>query len=179
MPLLDNSDATVKRWPGFTEWALVLTTTALGAAEFQTQSSRERIQSATAYYFQYPSISNIHLIALVIDGLIFAIPVLWILTPAKKLCRNALGLVVFLGFALCWYEAIYASRLESNIITLPTLPFSPINNYGLIGAQVFGTYIILSLPTSKGNKLVFAFIRVALAMCLWFAQLAIWTVITR
>ncbi len=108
----------------------------------------------------------------------FLLPVLWIVTPLKAFCRHALVVVALVGFALCWFEAMRASQLVFEVYTLPSLPFNPVNNFGLLGSQVFGTYLIFSLKASGMGKVAGFLVRAALAVCLWFVQMAVWSMVT-
>jgi hypothetical protein len=163
------------RAPGAAEWLAALACSALIAAETQTQGERQRLQSATSYYFDAPYVPLLHTVSLVVDVLMVALPLAWLATSYKSLAQKALYYVAAFGLLLAWGEVLYALRLqEGAVYQLGQLPFRPINNLGVIGAQVFATYLILNSPAGRLTGWRAFLVKCALALGFWYFQAIVW-----
>jgi hypothetical protein len=130
------------------------------------------------YYFDSAWISQIHWAALVIDGLMFLLVATWLVRPFRGVPRTLLAVVAVVGIALCWGELFYALRLQQGAVyVLQDLPFRPVNNGGVIGAQAFGTYLILRSPSERLKGWRFWLVSVALSVALWFFQVVLWQIV--
>lgn len=167
------------RFPGASEWLLAFATMALAATEFQLRTTQGRVHSSLTYYFQEPGIAPIHFAATVLDVLIFAVPVVWILSSRGTACKAVMMVLCSVGVALCWIEAVRASGLQGGVYSLQSLPYAPLNNFGLIGAQVFGTYLVFKLPWPDRRWLPGILVRSTISLCLWLSQVAVWSVVAK
>ena len=168
----------VRRFPGLAEWLVAFASTALIAVEVQGRGDLMRLQSSSAYYFDSPWVKQIHLGALVIDGLMIGLVAIWFLSRLRGWPLRLLPIVAGLGFLLCWGELLYALRLqEGAIYVLMDLPFRPVNNGGVIGAQVFGTYLILRIPNEKLKGWRVWLVGAGLSLALWFFQVVLWQIV--
>ncbi len=173
------SQREVQRWPGFAEWLLALAAMALIAAEVQTRQDIVRVQSSTAYYFDTPWVPQLHLAATVLDVLVFLLVGLWIVTPWRGRVRAVLGAVCVVAIVLGWGELVYAVRAQDGAVyRLLDLPFRPINNLGVIGAQVFGTYLILRSPTRRLKGWRWFLVAAMLSIGLWVFQNVLWRIVS-
>jgi hypothetical protein len=169
------------RGPGAADWLVTLACSALIATEIQTQGASQRAQSGASYYFESPWVPQLHVGALVIDGLMIALAMVWLLTPTRKFARVAMVCVAFVGLSLCWGEIMYALHVqEGAVYRLDGLPFQPVNNGGVIGAQVFGTYLLLRAPAGRLEGWRAWAVKSALAVAFWVFQFMVWQmVVTR
>lgn len=166
------------RGPGLADWLVALACSALIAAEIQTQGASQRAQSAASYYFESAWVPQIHVAALVVDGLMLLLAMVWLLTPTRKFARSAMTVVALAGLALCWGEILYALRVqEGAVYRLDGLPFQPANNAGVIGAQVFGTYLLLRAPAGRLEGWRAWAVKLALAAAFWVFQFMVWQMV--
>ena len=164
--------------PGGPDWLLGLACSALIAAEIQTQGARDRVQSAAAYYFDSPWVPQIHTLAIGIDAIVLLTAVVWLVSPWKRIAQSAMYFIAVFGFALCWGEVFYALQLQKNAVyELQQLPFIPVNNVGVAGAQVFGSYLILKSPSGKLGGWQSWVVKVGLCVAFWFFQFMLWQMI--
>ena len=105
----------------------------------------------------------------------------WIVFPVTgKGVKVALLFAAFIGLALCWAEIIWAANLRTGpIFSLRDLPFRPVGNSGLIGAQVFASYMLLKLPSGKIPAWSAVLLKLGLALCFWFLQFLVWDGVKR
>ncbi len=164
--------------PGGPDWLVAVACSMLIAAEIQTQTARQRIQSGASYYFDSPWVPQMHTLAIVIDGLMVALAMLWMVFQLKRFAQVGMVIVAVLGFALCWIEIVYALNLQAGTVyKLPGLPFQPVNNVGVIGAQVFGGYLILKTPSGKVQGWRAWVVKLALVTAFWFFQSMVWQMV--
>lgn len=164
--------------PGWQDWLLSFASSVLIAAEIKTQAGRETLQSTASYYFAEPNVPLFHQAALIIDIAILAFVALWIVSPWKKASQTVLITLAGAGIGVCWSEAINAAQLQTDsVYVLSGLPFFPLNNIGIVGAQLFGTYLLFKIPTRGLKKIAEILIKVALAFCFWFAQTFAWQLV--
>ena len=113
-----------------------------------------------------------HGTAIAILFLIIGSLAVWIAFPRFA---NALRLVVItlavMGFGLVWFELARAAVIVDPRFTLQDLPFHPINCMGVIGATVFGSYILLKLPSGLLKPLPATLIKASFILSLFIAQL--------
>ncbi len=166
------------RGPGGPDWMVAIACSMLIAAEVQTSASRQQIQSGVSYYFDSPWVPQIHTLALVIDGLIIGLAVVWMVPRLARFAEGAMVAVAALGLLLCWFEVVYALRLQAGTVyVLPSLPFQPVNNVGVLGAQVFGSYLILKSPSGHMQGWRAWAVKLALAVAFWFFQFMVWQMV--
>lgn len=172
MALKDRSDY---HGPGWQDWLVSAGGTFLIAAEFRTQGARDTLQSAASYYFEQGGVQLMHSAALAIDGSLLVLAVVWITTRHKAAAQRAMVVIAAAGFALCWWEIIFALQSQADAVyVLTDLPFRPVNNLGVIGAQIFGSYLILKTPSGRLKPVPAVAVKVGLAVCLWLFQSVVW-----
>lgn len=170
--LVDRSDY---HGPGWQDWLLSACATFLIGAEFRTQAARDTLQSSASYYFENEGVQLIHGVALAIDGSLLALAVVWIATRYKMFAERTMIMVAAAGFVLCWWEILFALWAQVGAVyVLTDLPFQPVNNLGMIGAQIFGSYLILKTPSGRMKPLPAVVVKVGLVVCLWVFQSVVW-----
>ena len=118
-----------------------------------------------------------HSAALLIDVSLLALELVWITTRFKRFAGRTMVAVAAVGFLLCWWEIVFALRAEAGAVyVLTDLPFRPVNNLGMFGAQVFGSYLILKTPSGGLKPMAGVAVKVGLAVCLWVFQSVVWQV---
>jgi hypothetical protein len=105
---------------------------------------------------------------------------LWIMRPKWGYqCQHALTLISGMGFVVAWLELVTALRsLDGAPFRLDGLPYDPVSNLGLGGAQVFATYMMLRLPDGRLGPKAGLGVKLGLAVCSWIIQLMLWTLIS-
>ena len=166
------------RGPGAADWIVAFASTILIALEIQTQEALGLLQSGTSYYFDSPWVPQIHRLAIGLDGLVFFFAALWLASPWKRLAERAMTVVAVLGLLLCWVEIVYATKLATGaVFILPQLPFRPVNNVGMVGAQVFGTYLLFKAPVVRLAGWRALLVKLVLAVAFWFFQSILWQIV--
>ena len=163
--------------PGWQDWLASVGATLLIAAEIRTQAARDTLQSSASYYFQTEGVQLMHSAALLIDGSLLALAVVWVATRYKTFAERTMVAAAAAGFVLCWWEIVFAFRAQAGAVyVLTDLPFRPVNNLGIVGAQVFGSYLILKTPSGRLKPAAAVAVKVGLAVCLWVFQSVVWQV---
>ena len=170
--------AELRRGPGAADWLVAMCSTLLIAMEIQTQGARQLLQSAAVYYFDEPWIVQIHAAAIALDCAIVALCAAWFVTRFKKVTEAGMVALACVGLALCWAELVYALRLqEGAVYVLRDLPVRPVNNVGVVGAQVFGSYLLLKSPIVRLSGWREWLVKGGLAAAFWFFQAIVWQAI--
>lgn len=158
--------------PRAPEWVLALALTILVGQEVQTLRSAGTPQSAVRYYFENAWVNPMHVGAVALDVLLILIVASWIFWPRfKEKFEIACAIGVSLGFCLAWVEIVRAVATQPNgLYILRELPIRPVNNLGLIGSQVFLTYMVFKIPTGKVGGLPGFALRVGIACVAWMIQ---------
>ena len=163
--------------PGWQDWLASVSASLLIAAEIRTQGARDALQSSASYYFQTDGVQLMHSAALVIDGSLLALAVVWVATRYKTFAERTMVAAAVAGFVLCWWEIVFAYRAQAGAVyVLIDLPFRPVNNLGMIGAQIFGSYLILKTPSGRMKPVPAVVVKVGLAVCLWVFQSVVWQI---
>ena len=138
-------------------------------------------QSAESYYFAYPQVQTFHTLDIAANISFLVLTLFWIVFPVTgKGVKVALLFAAFIGLALCWAEIIWAANLRTGpIFSLRDLPFRPVGNSGIIGAQVFASYMLLKLPSGKIPVWSAVVLKLGLALCFWFLQFLVWDGVKR
>lgn len=166
------------RGPGAVDWIAGLACSGLVASEIQLGKTREMVQSATAYYFDSPWIPQLHTLALTVDVSMLALVMLWLVSPLKRACQVAMSTVALIGLVLAWGEVLYAVRLqEGAVFVLQNLPFQPVNNFGVAGAQVFASYLIFKLPSGRLTGWRSVLVKLGLCFAFWMFQFMVWQMV--
>lgn len=169
----------VQRWPGVAEWLVAFAASGMIAAEVQTKADLYRLQSSTAYYFDSPWVPALHWAGLAVNACVIALVMVWMVSPIKGTVRTLLGAMAAAGAVLCWVELVYALKLQQGAVyALLDLPLRPINNLGVIGAQVFGTYLILRSPTERLRGWRWWLVSAGLSLGLWLFQNVLWGMVS-
>lgn len=132
-------------------------------------------QSAEHYYYQFQTAKLFHVGAMAVDILILVAVLATIVLPAiTKSGKLVIIALAIIGFLMCWGELIWAANLSGQLFTLRELPFRPIANSGLFGAQLFITYLFLRIPSGRLGGLHAFLVKAGLAVCFWIFQQIIW-----
>ena len=166
------------RGPGVVDWIAGLGCSVLIAGEVQMKGAREMLQSAAAYYFDSPWVPQIHALALTVDAAMIALVMLWLVSPFKRASQIAMTVVAAIGLLLCWAEIVYAVRIQAGaVFVLQQLPFQPVNNFGVGGAQVFASYLIFKFPSGRLAGWRSALVKVGLCVAFWMFQFMVWQMV--
>lgn len=111
-----------------------------------------------------------------IDAVVLLATLAWIIYPGlAKRVKTTLVAISLLGVVLFWCESFYAVKHGSGpVFVLRELPFRPLANFGLLGAQVYASYLMFSLPSGKLPVVHAVLIKSALAACLFAYQALVW-----
>lgn len=139
------------RGPGWQEWALSVFCTGLTSYQIQNYRSAGDPQTSLRYYMETPGVLAMQAMATAINIAVLATTLAWILFGDKRrIFARLTPLLAAGGFVLAWTELTKAvALLPSPVFTLTELPLRPIGNMGLVGAQVFLTYLLLRLPNGR------------------------------
>lgn len=161
--------------PAWEDWLASFGATILIALEINARGARDMVQSGVAYYFMEPGIEAVHTVSVSLNIAFLACAIVWLVTKYQKHAERAMVALAVVAFVLCWWELTYALQLqESSVFRLPELPFRPINNLGIVGAQVFGGYLIFKLPHQHLKAVPLFLIKSGLCVCLWAFQAVVW-----
>lgn len=167
--------------PGWREWLFSFAVTALTGNSIMASVNMTELLSAERFYAREPGIGFLHTAAYAVNILILALIALWVFLSRRQV---SFGWVIMAlaaaGAGLCWIEVGLALKTQPNpIYVLRELPFRPINNLGLGGAQVFLTYLVFKIPEGGLRMWPALVIKAALALCVWLLQLAVWEMVLR
>lgn len=162
--------------PGWQEWALSFACALLiGHDLFLARALREP-QSAESYYFQLPWVPAMQSAGLAIDVAVMILTLVWIFVGKnRERFRLAVQSLAALGTLVVWIEIWRAAQIDSRVFTLTGLPLSPINNAGIVGAQVFAVYLLMVAPSGRGVWWRSVLVKTGLAVCVWLFQWVLWT----
>lgn len=167
--------------PGWAEVLFSLACSALTATDVLYGRSANLPQSVESYYLVIPTVQRFHVLDVAVNTLVVVCTLLWIVFPvSRSAMKPSLVVLAIGGFLLCWAEVFWAARLNTGgVYHLSDLPFRPVGNTGLLGAQVFGAYLLLKMPSGKLTGGQAVLLKVALAVCLWLFQYLFWDGIRR
>lgn len=165
--------------PGWREWVFSFAVTILTGNSLLASSNMDELLSAERFYRQVRWVSELHTAAYVVNIAIVALIALWIFMARRRV--SFLWVIMALaavGAVLCWIEIGIALGTQPNpIFVLRELPFRPINNLGLVGSQIFLMYLIFKIPQGGMKTWPALVVNLALSLCLWLLQLAVWEVV--
>ena len=128
--------------PGVAEWVLGFACSALIATQLRSATLPIDPQTALSYYFANPNVRLFHNLAIALDALIVICVAAWIFMWRRAVIWQALiAIFALLGTGLIWFELVQALSISGQNYTLTSLPFTPINNVGLLGAGLFVGYL--------------------------------------
>jgi hypothetical protein len=164
------------RGPGWQEWALSFACALLvGHDAFIARALREP-QSAESYYRLLPWVPAMQSAGLAIDLGVMTVTLAWIFFGRNGArFRQAVRALAVLGVLTVWAEVWRAAHVESRVFTLTGLPFKPVNNAGIIGAQVFAVYLLAVAPSGRGPWWRTLLAKAGLAFCFWLFQWLLWS----
>ncbi len=162
--------------PGLIEWVTSFACAGLVAADIFIARGTDIINSAESIYNRLPFPQLTHVLGLGIDFAFLLVCLFWIFFPAVKgRARIALMVLSIIGIFLFWVEAIFAlQKGHGPVYVLRELPFRPLTNFGLIGSQVFVTYLTFLFPSGKMPQSMSLLVKLALAISFFFAQNLVW-----
>lgn len=151
--------------PGWSEWILGFGCTILAATQLRSIYSSPEQQTALSYYFQEPGIRAFHVAGATIDFAIVIVVAAWIFAAKKAEIWGFLLMALCMGgLVVGWAELVHALTPNPNrVYVLQGLPFSPVNNAGLLGAAVFMGYFATKVPMGSMGM----FVKLALKVALW------------
>ncbi|MBL8066296.1 MAG: hypothetical protein JNM34_10625 [Chthonomonadaceae bacterium] len=163
---------------GWDQVALSLACSVMLAVEVSTGRSFDLPQSAERYYLSERLTTLFHLTAGTIDVLVLVSTLIWIFTSKSAMVvRVTLVCLSLIGIALAWTEIVYAHHTGVQKYQLQDLPYRPVGNAGLFGAQLFATYLILQLKSGKLGAWSSAMVKICLALSFFLIQLLVWEVV--
>jgi hypothetical protein len=171
----------VRRPSGWPEWLTAAACALMAAYELSLGKQAGMTHTAMSFYSQHPHVVPLHRAALALDVVFILAVGVWVAKPGwGKALGPALAVMASVGAAMAWSELWLASRLAADSrYVLAGLPLSPLNNLGLLGAQVFLGYLLSAAArASRGARpraSVLLLWMVALGMCQWIA----WDVVAR
>ncbi len=164
--------------PGAKDWLFGIAVTGLLATCLAFLRDQEGIQTANRYYSQKPGVAEVQFVGFAVDLLIILTIAWWLARPIKRFWpETLLALWSAIGFVACWIELFLALfTLPGAVYRLDDLPFRPVNNWGLLGATVFMTYLVGKSDFSKAFGKKSFWLKTALLVFLFSAQwAAFWT----
>lgn len=164
-------------WP---EWLFSFACCGMIASNARNQRLEGEPFSVMTYYGQTPGVKALQGIGWVVAVAFILVAALWIMRPKWGYqCQHALTLISGMGFVVAWLELVTALRsLDGAPFRLDGLPYDPVTNLGLGGAQVFATYMMLRLPDGRLGPKAGLGVKLGLAVCSWIIQLMLWTLIS-
>ncbi len=140
--------------------------------EFLTFKNAGTAHSALRYYFEIDWVRPVHYLAILLNTAIILLTGIGIfLTRRRVRVEPVISMMAMAGFFLAWGEIFAALQVKSTLFRLTELPYQPVNNTGIIGAQAFAMYIIFKLPSGHLEAWKGFFIRLGLAIGAFLAQL--------
>ncbi|MCG9894030.1 MAG: hypothetical protein MH204_00960 [Fimbriimonadaceae bacterium] len=140
-------------------------------------------QTAESYYSQVAGVAALQWAGLAINALMILTVLVWVAMQVRESPLRTVTLALAgIGFLIVWFELWIARSVAADpdrIFVLRHLPYTPVGSGGLIGAQVYATYLILSLPAGGLKPWQTGLLKAAFAVCFWFLQLALWEALSR
>ena len=166
--------------PGWSEWILGFWCTLLAGTQIRAFQNVPPQQSALSYYFQEPGVRTFHLCAIFIDFAIVLTVGVWIFASRKAEVWSFLRAALCIsGLVIGWAELFNAVKpLDSRVYVLEGLPFSPLNNAGLLGSAVFIGYFAMKVPTGVLSKFAAVLMKLLLWIGLFGVQLILFEQLT-
>ena len=165
--------------PGWVEWAFSFAVTVLTAGSINARREMSDIMSAARYYSQVDGVILLHNLAFVVNTLFLLTVAAWIFLSRRQVPFSWVPQVLaVLGACLAWTEIVIARGTQPNsTYILESLPYRPINNMGLLGAQVFLMYLIFKSRSGELKPWPAFLIKAAFCLCLWLLQLGAWEIL--
>ena len=137
--------------------------------------------TAASYYAKAPGMAFLQYANMGISFAFMALVLAWIITRKNQFSLSwALLALSALGLGLIWMELAMTLRSEPNqVYRLNELPFKPIAGGGLIGAQIFLTYLIFRLPDGQLKAWQSLILKAAFSIGAWMLQTSIWEMISK
>jgi len=167
--------------PGWPEWLLCVAATTLIALGILTFRSAADPQTADRYYFEQGWVTPLHATAIVLDVAILVATAIGIFLSRRRVkTESLLAALAYIGILLAWSEILIAVRSQpTELYRLTQLPYRPMNNSGLLGAQVFASYLVFKLPPGRLGGWSNFWIRFAIALGVLVAQLLIFDTLAK
>lgn len=162
--------------PGAREWIFSFACSVLLATDAFIGRSAVLPHSSEGYYTKLGPAAAFHTIAVVVDAAVLLGALLWIVFPVlARPVKIGLFVLSLIGLSLFWFEIVFAVRHGSGpVFVLRELPFRPLANFGLLGAQVFATYLTFLIPSGRLPALQAVLVKAALAGCVFAYQSLVW-----
>lgn len=171
-----NPDQPFYKGPGAREWVFSLACSGLLATDAFIGRSAVIPHSSEGYYVALPFAGTCHASAVVVDIVVLLLILVWIVLPAlAPFVRKGLVVASIAGLAVFWIELVFALQHGSGpVYILRELPFRPMANFGLLGAQVFATYLTFRIPSGRVPAFQAFLVKLALAGCTFSFQALLW-----
>lgn len=137
--------------------------------------------TAASYYAKAPGMAFLQYANMGISFAFMALVLAWIITRKNQFPLAWLMMAISaLGFGLIWMELFMALKTDPNqVYRLTELPFKPIAGGGIIGAQIFLTYLIFKLPDGQLKVWQSLILKAAFSIGAWALQTGLWDMISR
>lgn len=161
--------------PGWQEWALSFVCTLLvGYGAFVGREMADP-QAAERYYSQLPGVQAFQIGGLAVSLGVLVSTLAWIVLRRSAWLMGVVRVLAVAGILLAWGEIVRASNSQPDpVFVLNQLPFRPVNNMGVVGAQAFASYLILRGPSGSGSPWAWLLAKAGLSVCVWMFQLVVW-----
>jgi len=138
-------------------------------------------QTADRYYFEQSWVPWLHYGAIAINVAVVGATMVGVFLSRRTIRTEPLvGILAYLGVLLAWSEIMLALRSQpTELYRLVDLPYRPMNNFGLLGAQIFVTYLVFKLPAGRLGAWQVFLLRTSLAIGAFLAQLLVYELVAR
>lgn len=167
--------------PGLIEWLISAACTLMIGSSMRSLGEMSLPMTAASYYSKAPGMALLQYTNLAISGLFIFMTLAWIVTKKDKFPLNWLMMALCgLGFGLIWMELVMALVKDGRqVYVLTDLPYKPIAGGGIMGAQIFLTYLIFKLPDGQLKKWQSVALKLALSLGAWLLQTGVWDMISK
>ena len=166
-----------RRAPTWREWALSLCATAGIAAGFRVNELASEPYSALRVYLSHADVFFVRRFQFGLNASVIVLTAIWLFSAkCARFSRMTLPLVAILIAGAAWAELALALKWSVDSQYLVSgLPFAPVANFGLLGAQVALCYLVTLIPDDRLGTWRGVLVKVGLAAALYLVQLLVWT----
>jgi hypothetical protein len=155
--------------------------TALIADTLTNLSQMESPQTAPYYYAKTSGVVALQNAQIGVCVLILLLVLGWIISQRNESPLQPVILAVSgLGCGLVWAELLIAKASQPNqLFVLSDLPYHPVGSWGILGAQVFLSYMVVKLPDGRLNWWAGLLLKLGFILGVWMIQLSLWSALWR